>query len=145
MRKIDIVERLRNMVEADDEHQLARAVFASSPHSQEAQQGAVKAWNGLQQARERVAEIDARDLLRALTVAEVAAPDRRGRRFTLEEIRSAVARVERGDSLYVIARDTDRNYSSLRVAVRRYMDGTSNLARDARSLGLYEYEEAASE
>lgn len=143
MKRNEVIRRVREIVRWEETHMRLRRELEREPHNAALRFKVNDAWNALQAARKLMAEVDIRCLLRALTVhpvkdAEREAPvDRRGKRFTLEEVTEAIAAVNAGETIYSVAMRTGRRYNSMVQAVGRYRDGVSGLAKRAKVDGTW--------
>lgn len=148
MTRNEIIRLTRNLVEAETAHAKVRTAYEGDAHNAALRFESVEAWNDLQRARRAMAGIDARDLLRALTVREVPVlpeqPRKRRRPIALDEMQEMVRLVEEGTPHAAIALFYRRDPGSLKDAINAYRRGVSKLAREAKANGTWEATRGAS-
>jgi hypothetical protein len=142
MTRDEIIRLVRNLVAAETEYASRRTAYEGDAHNAALRFEANDAWNDVQRARRAMAGIDARDLLRALTLRSVRQPPERepGKRYNirLAEMQDAIQMLDAGTPLSAVALFYKRDPGALRDSINAYRRGISALAREAKANGTWE-------
>lgn len=130
----------QDVVDAEARLEEARRAYEADPHNAPLRFKANDAWNALKRAEKAMCELTAVEVLEAVAATErrECVMTKKRQRFTLDEVLSAIAAIEDGETAYAVSQRTGRKYNSLITAIGRYKAGTSALVEEAKRLGVWE-------
>lgn len=144
MTRDEIRRIVAELVAARENRAVTREALRAAPADERARWADIAAHKRQVAAERLMADVDARDILRALTVREVATPctcsavDKPPQyHATEEEVRAYVRAHEAGATHDEIARHYGRSRTGVGNAIRSWQNGRSRLAQRARDAGTW--------